>query len=74
MMVVKKYLTTEDPVVNRVLSKFVQRSDEGMQRCGVSMADAAKPTHQWIEDAQEELMDAILYLEKLKERFDGKSI
>ena len=74
MMVVKKYLTTEDPVVNRVLSKFVQRSDEGMQRFGVSMADAAKPTHQWIEDAQEELMDAILYLEKLKERFDGKSI
>ena len=74
MMVVKKYLTTEDTVVNRVLSKFVQRSDEGMQRFGVSMADAAKPTHQWIEDAQEELMDAILYLEKLKERFDGKSI
>ena len=62
---------TQDPVVNRVLAKFIRRSDEGMQRFGVSMADADKPVLEWIEDAQEELMDAILYLEKLKERFDG---
>ena len=62
---------TQYPVVNRVLAKFIQRSDEGMQRFGVSMADADKPVLEWIEDAQEELMDAILYLEKLKERFNG---
>ncbi len=62
---------TQDPVVNRVLAKFTRRSDEGMQRFGVSMADADKPVLEWIEDAQEELMDAILYLEKLKERFNG---
>ena len=62
---------TQDPVVNRVLAKFIRRSDEGMQRFGVSMADADKPVLEGIEDAQEELMDAILYLEKLKERFNG---
>lgn len=62
---------TADPVVDRVMAKFVQRSNEGMQRFGVSMADADKPVLEWIEDAQEELMDAILYLEKLKERFNG---
>jgi len=62
---------TQDPVVNRVLAKLIRRSDEGMQRFGVSMADADKPVLEWIEDAQEELMDAILYLEKLKERFNG---
>ena len=62
---------TGDPVVDRVLAKLMQRSNEGMQRFGVSMADADKPVLKWIEDAQEELMDAILYLEKLKEHFDG---
>ena len=65
---------TGDPVVDRVLAKFVQRSNEGMQRFGMSMADADKPVLEWIEDAQEELMDAILYLEKLKEKFNGESI
>ena len=30
----------------------------------------AAPTLEWIIDAQEELMDAILYLERLKVDFD----
>jgi hypothetical protein len=30
------------------------------------MEDATKPTKDWITDAQEELWDAIVYLEKLK--------
>jgi hypothetical protein len=36
------------------------------------MAANKAPTRQWILDAQEELMDAILYLERLREDFpDG---
>ncbi len=62
---------TADPVVDRVLAKFIRRSDEGMRKFGVSMADDERTTLRWIEDAQDELMDAILYLEKLKEHFDG---
>jgi hypothetical protein len=34
------------------------------------MAENNAPTRQWILDAQEELMDAILYLERLKVDFD----
>jgi hypothetical protein len=58
---------TKDPIVNRILQRFIQRSDEGMERFGVTMADNDQPTGFWIEAAQEELMDAILYLERLKQ-------
>ena len=57
---------TGDPVVNRVLGKFIKRSSQGMVKFGVSMQDNNASTVHWIENAQEELMDGILYLEKLK--------
>lgn len=57
---------TGDPVVNRVLGKFIKRSSQGMVKFGVSMQDNDATTVHWIENAQEELMDGILYLEKLK--------
>ena len=57
---------TGDPVVNRVLGKFIRRSSQGMVKFGVSMQDNNASTVHWIENAQEELMDGILYLEKLK--------
>ena len=63
---------TSDPVVNRVIQRFVERSAEGMERFGVSMEANDQPALHWIENAQEELMDGILYLEKLKgELTDG---
>jgi hypothetical protein len=30
------------------------------------MVQATKPLHKWIDDTQEELWDAIVYLEKIK--------
>tara|TARA_R100000700_G_C3129659_1_gene115380 strand:+ start:697 stop:900 length:204 start_codon:yes stop_codon:yes gene_type:complete len=57
---------TGDPVVNRIIGKFIKRSRQGMKRFGVSMQDNDASTVHWIENAQEELMDGILYLEKLK--------
>ena len=63
---------TSDPVVNRVIQRFVERSAEGMERFGVSMEANDAPALHWIENAQEELMDGILYLERLKgELSDG---
>lgn len=58
-----------DPVVAAVTRRFHERSAEGMQHYGVTMAQNDAPTRQWIIDAQEELMDAILYLERLKAEF-----
>ena len=57
---------SRDPIVNAVIDMFEARSDEGMERYGVSMADNPKTPMQWLEDAQEELMDAVLYLQALK--------
>jgi len=63
---------TDDPVVNRVIDRFVARSEDGMRNYGVTMEENNAPTMFWIENAQEELMDAILYLERLKkETIDG---
>ena len=54
---------TEDPIVNAVIHKFMTRSDEGMKKYGQSMADNSANTLFWIDNAQDELMDGILYLE-----------
>ena len=63
---------TADPVVNRVIQRFVERSAAGMERFGTSMEANDQPALHWIENAQDELMDGILYLERLKgELSDG---
>jgi hypothetical protein len=56
-----------DPVVRRVVDLFHKRSRVGLVKYGVSMADNPLPTLAWLQHAQEELMDAILYLERLKQ-------
>lgn len=56
-----------DPVVQRVVDKFVSRSDVGFEKYGVTLNDDKSNIFQWINHLQEELMDAVLYLQKLKE-------
>jgi len=58
-----------DPIVATVTRRFHDRSAEGIRHYGCTMAENDAPTRQWIIDAQEELMDAILYLERLKRDF-----
>ena len=56
-----------DPVVERVVDKFVSRSDVGYEKYGVTLDQDKSNIFQWINHLQEELMDAVLYLQKLKE-------
>jgi len=56
-----------DPVVERVVEKFVSRSDVGYKKYGVTLDEDKSNIFQWINHLQEELMDAVLYLQKLKE-------
>jgi len=58
---------SRDPIVNAVIDQFEARSDEGMRHYGMTMAANPKTPAQWLQDAQEELMDAILYLEALRD-------
>ena len=54
-----------DPVVERVVDKFVGRSNVGFEKYGTTLQDERtmkmKGVVKYLKDVQEELMDAVLY-------------
>jgi len=56
-----------DSVVYSVIEKFKSRADFGMAKYGKNLDRDDLSVLDWIQHAQEEHMDAILYLEKLKQ-------
>jgi len=62
-----KEVKFRDPVVERVVDKFISRSDVGYEKYKVTLNDDPSNIFAWINHLQEELMDATLYLQKLKE-------
>jgi len=62
-------ITTEntDSVVFSIIEKIKSRADVGMEKYKTNLDRQDLSTVDWIIHAQEELMDAILYLEKLKQ-------
>jgi hypothetical protein len=61
---------TEDPIVDNVIDQFITRSAEGMETYGQSMRDNPMSNRQWLGELKTELMDAILYAERLGEEMD----
>jgi hypothetical protein len=55
-----------DSIVKSIIIKFAERADFGKQKYGTDLDRTDLQTLDWINHAQEELMDGILYLEKLK--------
>ena len=62
-----KEIKFRDPVVERVVNKFVSRSDVGFKKYGVTLDQDPSNLFEWLNHIQEELMDAVLYLQKVKE-------
>ena len=62
-----------DPVVRRVCQKFVDRSNVGFEKYGVTLQDDPSEMLAWLNHLQEELMDAVLYLQKAKEKYEAPS-
>jgi hypothetical protein len=56
----------EDSIVASVITSFKQRSEFGQKKYGTNLDRTDLSFLQWVQHMQEELMDAILYLEKLK--------
>ena len=60
-----------DPVVRNVVDKFVSRSDVGYSKYGTSLDDERrlkmKGLNKYLNDIQEELMDAVLYIQAARE-------
>jgi len=52
--------------VQAVIRKFQERSELGQKKYGTTLDRTDLKPLDWIQHAQEELMDGILYLEKLK--------
>lgn len=63
----EKTIKFRDPVVERVVNKFVSRSDIGYKKYGVTLEEDPSKMFEWLNHLQEELMDAVLYLQKAKE-------
>ena len=63
----KKEIEFRDPVVEAVVDKFVGRSDVGFAKYGKTLRDDKSNLLVWANHLQEELMDAVLYMQRLKE-------
>ena len=61
------YNCTIDGVMYSVMKKFAERAEFGMKKYGTNLDRNDLSVLDWIQHAQEEHMDAILYLEKLKQ-------
>ena len=81
----KKEIIFRDPVVERVCDKFVKRSDvvfkKYKQTLDIERKTGVKDLAAYLNDVQEELMDAILYIQaareelaEAKDKVYGKSI
>ena len=66
-----KFVTFRDPVVERVVNKFVSRSDVGFEKYGTTLQDERtlkmKGLQKYLNDIQEELMDAVLYIQAARD-------
>jgi hypothetical protein len=60
-------MNSGDSIVDAVVQKFLQRSAVGQAKYGVTLDRTDLTTRDWVQHTQEELMDAILYLERLKQ-------
>lgn len=57
-----------DSIVTSVIEKFKSRAALGKAKYGTDLDRKDLSILEWIQHAQEEHMDAILYLEKLKKQ------
>jgi hypothetical protein len=64
----------EDQIVIRVLSRFAERSQVGIKKYNTTLERTDLSTLEWLTHAQEEAMDFVLYLERLKDEYKSKDI
>jgi hypothetical protein len=62
----------KDTIVESVIKQFKDRSEVGIAKYGVTLNRTDLSTLEWLKHLQEELMDATLYIERLKQEFNNK--
>jgi hypothetical protein len=58
-----------DSIVTSIIKQFTERSLKGKEKYGVDLDRTDLDLLDWIEHAKQEHMDAILYLEKIKQEY-----
>lgn len=58
-----------DSIVASIIKQFEERSAVGKKKYGTDLDRQDLSLLEWVEHAKQEHMDAILYLEKLKQQF-----
>lgn len=75
-IVARKSYGFRDEVVKNVVDKFVDRSDIGYEKYGRTLHDERTGGHKellgYLNDIQEELMDAVLYIQAAREELYEK--
>lgn len=54
-----------DPIVESVMERMANRSEQGMKTYGVPMTREDVSTIEWLRHAQEEALDLAVYLERV---------
>ena len=57
----------KDEIVESVINEFRARSERGIKKYGTTLQENELSQLEWLKHLQEELMDAVLYLEKVKQ-------
>jgi hypothetical protein len=61
-----------DSIVDSVIDKFLDRSKVGKEKYGTDLDREDYSLSEWLTHLQEELMDAVNYIERIKRIVDGK--
>lgn len=59
-------IKSEDTILISVLTKYYDRSKQGLKKYGTNLDRKDIDLMGWLNHLQDELMDATLYIEKLK--------
>jgi hypothetical protein len=62
-------LLVEDPIVLKVMTKFYDRSQRGIEKYGTMLTRTDLDFIDWVTHLQEEMLDAALYCERLKDEY-----
>lgn len=63
-----------DSIVDSVIDKFIDRAKVGQGKYGTNLDREDLSLEEWLTHLQEEMMDAVNYIEKIKRIVGGKKM
>ena len=61
-----------DPVVEKIRGELRNRSEVGINKYGTTLAENELSLVEWMEHLKQELMDAVLYIERAKDEISNR--